>query len=250
MANPQFKIVKGTDYIDIYVPITSQGKFRCKTRRNFKEYGKGFAPKSNIIPTDAYMEWQIGYDKVIGDENKETSLDNLVFIGANGKKKSPYELSEILYLLCKLNLISKEEIDDLINTIGNMHNFLQDMYEIQLKSERKIKINNQKFYKSSITLPTFNRVNKNSEIVTQISIKNQQYAAGVQPMLYVTIPVTEFENSDRLIGRTSADEEFGILRVNKDKTDIFKNIFLCFGMCSDAHHHDTMEILKLISDNI
>ena len=36
MANPQFKIVKGTDYIDIYVPITSQGKFRCKTRRNFK----------------------------------------------------------------------------------------------------------------------------------------------------------------------------------------------------------------------
>lgn len=250
MANPQFKIVEGTDYIDIYVPITSQGKFRCKTRKNFEEYGKGFAPKSNIITEDVYVEWQIGYDRVLGDENKETSLDNLVFAGANNKVKNPYELSEILYLLCKLNLVSKDEIDDLIKTIDNMDNFLQDMYEIQLKAEEKIEIYDLHFYKSSITLPTFNKLNKNSNIVTQISIKNQQYATGVQPMLYITIPVTEFENSDRLIGNTSANEKFGILRVDKSMTDVFKNVFLCFGMCSKAHHHDILEILKLISNNI
>jgi len=250
MVSQKILLEKHSDYIDIYIPLTSQGKFRCKTRNNFQEYGKGFAPKSTPIPSNAYVEWQIGYDRIVGDESKETCLDSLTFTGANGKTKNPFELSEIIYHLCKIGIISKNEIEDIIKTIDNMHNFLQDTYSIQSSIEENVIINDEEFFKSVITLPTFNKVNSSCSIVTQISIEKQQYATGVQPMLYINIPVNEFENANRIIGNTSSSEKFGILRINKDKTDVIKNLFLCFGMCSASHHHDIIEILNLIKNNI
>ena len=95
--NSNIKINVFDDNIIVSVPIISQGKFRCKTRNNFQEFGIGVAPKSEIISENAYMEWQIGYDCKVLDNDKETTLPNLVFIGSNGKQKNPYELSEILY---------------------------------------------------------------------------------------------------------------------------------------------------------
>ena len=110
---PSIKIVKKDDSLNVYVPLTSQGKFRCKIRDNFQEYGTGFAPKSTLIPSNAYVEWQIGYDRLLNDEKKTTSLGNLKFIGANGKNKNPYELSEIMYMMCELGCFSSSELDRL-----------------------------------------------------------------------------------------------------------------------------------------
>ena len=250
MANPKVTFKEYDDFIEIYVPLTSKGKFRCKTRDDFQEYGVSFAPKENPIPENAYIEWQIGYDRVEGDEGKETSLDNLTFTGANGKTKNPYELSEILFYLCKNDLVSKTEIEDIIDKINNMHNYLQDIYSINVSIEDNVAINNEDFFKSVITLPTFNKKNLSCDIIIQISIEKQQYATGVQPMLYINIPVHEFENSERIIGNNSKKEKFGILRINREKFEVIENVFICFGMCSASHHHDIVEILNLIKDNI
>ena len=250
MADINIKYIVHNDYIDIYVPLTSQGKFRCKTRNNFQEYGIGFAPKSDPIPKNAYVEWQIGYDKIIGKDGKKTRLENITFEGANGKTKCLYELSEILYFLCKKELVSKNKLKELKNRINNMHDYLQDMYKIKTDIDKMININDEDFYKSVITLPTFDKKNDSCDIVTQISIEKQQYATGVQPMLYMTIPVTEFLNADRIIGNTSKVEEYGILRIDRNKVDVIENIFLCFGMCSESHHKDIISILEKIEENI
>lgn len=248
IQNAHLKIEK--DYIDVYVPLRCKGKFRCKTRNDFQEYGISFGPSSTIIPTNAYVEWQIGYDKVVGDEDKTTTLENLTFKGANKKQKNLYELSEIMYYLCQNKLFKEEELDNMIETIENIENFLQEKYRIQSSIEDSIIINEEEFYKSVITLPTFNKKNDSCSVTIQISIEKQQYGTGVQPMLYINIPVVEFENSDKIIGNTSKKEKFGILRINKEKIDIIKNVFICFGMCSSSHHHDILEILKIIKNNI
>ena len=250
MANPQIEFDVKKNSIEIKVPLTSQGKFRCKKRNNFQEYGIGFAPKSEIIPNNAYVEWQIGYDMILGDDSKNSTLEHLTFTGANDKEKCLYELSEIMYYLCKNNIASKSEINDLIETIDNMHEFLQDSFSIKSEIVGSVIINGNDFYESVISLPTFNKVNNSCDIIIQISIEKQQYATGVQPMLYVNIPVTEFDNEKLIIGNTSVDEKYGILTINKDNFDVIKNIFICFGMCSSAHHHDILEILKIIRDNI
>ena len=78
----------------VSLPLVSQGKFRCKKRDDIQDFGKGFAPKSIPITRDAYLEWQIGYDTIIGKDEKPTKLNSeeFVFTGANGKLKHPYEL--------------------------------------------------------------------------------------------------------------------------------------------------------------
>ena len=246
----QIKITKKDDYINVYVPIISQGKFRCKFRNGFQEYGVGLAPKSTIIPNNAYIEWQIGYDKLVKDSKKKTRLKSIKFIGANGKEKNPYELSEIFYCLCENKVILKKEINELIDTIENIKGFLQEIYSIEVSKENTIVINDEDFYKSTITLPTFNKINPNSNITIQVSIEKQQYATGVQPMLYVNIPISDFENADKLIGNTSKNEKYGILRIDKERKNLIKDIFVCFGMCSKSHQHDILEILKSIRDSL
>ncbi len=250
MATPKIEIVDEKDQILVYVPITTVKKFRCKVRDNFQDYGIVHAPKSKPIPENAYMEWQIGYDKSEKDEDKETFLTNLWFQGANGVMKNPYELSELFYLLCKHNYITREEVNSLINDIEKTTTFLNEIFLIHSEIEDNVVFNNEEFYKSVIKLPTFNKKNTSSNIIIQISIEKQQYAVAVQPMLYINIPITEFENKDKLINNTSQEEKYGILRLNRNNSEFIKNAFICFGMCSDKHNHDILEILKVIRDNI
>lgn len=250
MVKYEIKIKTKNDYVEVQIPLISRGKFRCKTRNNFQEFGKGFAPKSEIITENAYVEWQIGYDKKTNDDSKKTSLKNIEFVGANGNLKNPYELAEIFYQLCQIGFIKKNEIKNLINTIEKTNKFFKEKHEIHSEILKKTSFNNEDFYESIITLPTFNKKNKSCDMIIQISIEKQQYATGVQPMLYLNIPIYEFENKDKIIGHTSQKEKYGILKIDQEKSEVFKNIFICFGMCSDSHHHDILKILEKIYENL
>ena len=121
---PEMKYEINTNAITVSLPLTSQGKFRCKNRSDIQEFGEGFAPKTTLIKEESYLEWQIGYDTIIGKDEKDTKLKgaNFVFVGANGKSKYPYELSEILYFMCNRGVISQEEIDQLYKKIDNITN--------------------------------------------------------------------------------------------------------------------------------
>ncbi len=235
----------------VNLPLTSQGKFRCKTRNDIQEFGNGFAPKSTIITNNSYLEWQIGYDTIIGKDEKETRLnsDEFVFIGANKKSKHPYELSEITYFMCKNNIISKKEILDVCNKIASIKTFLQDKYSIEVKKEDSVTLNNIKFLSSSTKLPTFITQPRDSKLLIEIMIQKQQYATGVQPMLYLIIPVNAFDNANKIINHTSAETPNGIITFDENMKSVVFDLLICFGMCSTAHNHDVLEILNVIVKN-
>jgi hypothetical protein len=232
------------------LPLISQGKFRCKKREDIQDFGKGFAPKSTPITKDAYLEWQIGYDTIIGNDEKPTKLNTeaFVFTGANGKLKHPYELSEIVFYMCKQNIITKEEIKNIILKINNISDFLQEKFIIEVKKEGEIILNDLKFLSSSTKLPTFIIRNDNNLLI-EIMIQKQQYATDVQPMLYLDIPVDAFSNRDNIINHTSTETPLGHLIFDSSQKFLIFNILLCFGMCSAAHNHDIKEIIKVIMKN-
>ena len=252
MKIPNCKYELLTDSVNVLIPITSSSnsKFRCKKREGFQGFGTTLAPSSNAIPEMAYMEWQIGFDVVAGDSSKVTKLKHLTYIGANGKTKHPYELAEIFYDLCNLGLITLDEVDDLISKIENMNISIQDDYSISSDVLENEVISDIEFNKSVITLPTFIKTNDSCAVIIEIITQKQQYASGVQPMLYLDIPVREFANSNDIVGRTSKITPYGVLNVNVDKTSLIKDIFLCFGLCSASHKHDILEILKLIKQDV
>lgn len=248
---PEMRYKIKEDKIIVELPITSQGKYRCKRRSDIQDFGMGFAPKTTIITSDSYLEWQIGYDTIIGNEGKRTTLnsDEFVFTGANRKLKYPYELSEIVYYMCKNKWISKEEILKIYQKIEENEVFLQEKYLIDVKKEETVTLNKIKFLSSSTKLPTFIMNTNGSKMLIEIMIQKQQYATGVQPMLYLDVPVDAFYNKDDIIGHTSSETPNGILIFDKNEKDILLNLLICFGMCSKAHNHDVKEILKVIIKN-
>ena len=239
------------DRVKVILPLTSRGKFRCKIRNDIQAFGNGFAPKSTIIPENAYLEWQIGYDTVIGKKEKNTRLkaNSFTFTGANKKAKHPYELSEIAYFMCKNGLITKKEMKDVYNNIDRIKTFMRDKFTIETKKEDPLTLNNIKFLSSSTKLPTFITHLDDSKIMAEIMIEKQQYATDVQPMLYLIVPVKEFVNSNDIINHTSSETPNGILFFDATSKGIIFELLTCFGTCSESHNHDIKEIIKVIIDN-
>lgn len=245
---PEVEYVVKDDRVEVSLPITSQGKFRCKTRTELQEFGIGFAPKTTNIPSNAYVEWQIGYDTIIGKDEKDTKLntDDCVFVGANGKNKHPYELSEIVYYMCQKGIITEEELDSVYNCISDIDVFLQEKYPIKSHKEDPVQINDVSFLSSSTKLPTFITTVDGSQLAIEIMIQKQQYATGTQAMLYLVVPVIAFDNSRDIINHTSAETEKGILSFDASSKELVFSLLICFGMCSRSHNHDIKEILQVI----
>ena len=78
-----------------------------------------------------------------------------------------------------------------------------------------------------------------------MSIQKQQYAAGVQPMIYFAIPLRSFENSKDFNGRSSKQGDELIYILDKKNIDVLLSLFKVFGTASPAHNYDIKEILKV-----
>ena len=112
-----------------------------------------------------------------------------------------------------------------------------------------ILLNEIEFLSSSTKLPTFITKSNGSKLLIEIMIQKQQYATGVQPMLYLIVPVDAFKNSTQIINHTSKQTPYGELILNATEKELLLNLLKCFGMCSKAHNHDVKEIIKVIIQN-
>ena len=102
--------------IKVAIPLTNgTGKTRIKKRSALNEYGLPVSTKTEAFTQNCYVEWQIGYDVIKSDSAKmeRTSLKDLSFIGANGKEKTLYELSEYIKYFYDWGVVSKEALTEI-----------------------------------------------------------------------------------------------------------------------------------------
>ena len=237
--------------VEASIRLQSKGRFRLKMRDNIQDFGEGFAPSKLKITSNSYLEWQIGYATEIGNKKKSTALEGskFEFKGANNQRKYPYELSEILFYMCKQGDFEETEIESLIAKIADTNDFIKDRFSIKSEKKEPLSFNGLDFLASSTTLPTFITKVKGSQMMIEIMIQKQQYAAGIQPMLYLIVPASAFDNSEDVIGNTSVATPFGIVHFDAENKNVVSTLFNCFGMLSSAHNHDVIEILKVIMRN-
>lgn len=234
------------------IRATNAGKFRFKKRQNRLDFGETFSTREGIFDDQTYLEWQIGYDVPINDveaDKKVTKLTSRRFIGSNGKTKYPYELSEIFYKAMELKFISIEEVKNLLKEIGDYKSFI-DEKAITVEHHSRLTFNGINYEETSIKLPTLFMVETLDGTQIEISIQKQQYASGVQPMVYFCIPLKVFKNSSVLYGRSSVSSDKLEYAINK--SNVLNLIFMMkvFGMASKRHNHDIVEILKILLDII
>lgn len=243
--------IKGNDIL-LIIPATNAGKFRFKKRKNRLDFGEIFSTRECLFDKQTYLEWQIGYDipvKEVEDGKKETKLTSRHFVGSNGKTKYPYELSEIFFEAMKLKLIAKEQVEDLLKKIDNYKDFI-DEKAITVEYHSQITINGINFEETSIKLPTLFMIETQDETQIEVSIEKQQYASGVQPMVYFCIPLKAFKNSSDLQGKSSVSGDKLEYVINKTNVSNLIDMIKVFGMASERHNHDIVEILKILLEII
>lgn len=223
---------------------TNRGKIRVKTRECPLEFGQSFATRNKKTTKREYIEWQVGYDRLAGDEKKPTALSEFEFIGANGKRKNPYELSEIVYHMINAKLVDKDEIKNLLEKVKENNFFFDEEYQITVHKKGEVILEGLDFQQTYINLPTF--VYEFKGLITEISIQKQQYAAGVQPMVYMSLPIISLDNAEELLGVKADTNSRFILTIDRTNKKYFLDMFEIFSMCSKAHQHDVIEILKLL----
>lgn len=232
----------------LIIPATNAGKFRFKKRKNRLDFGETFSTRECCFDDDTYLEWQIGYDipvKDVEDGKGETKLTQKHFIGSNGKRKYPYELSELLYTAIEQGFITKKDVKDLCDEVGKYKNFI-DNKSISVEHHAKLTINGMNFEETSIKLPTLFMVETLDHTQIEVSIQKQQYASGVQPMIYFCIPIKAFSNCSHIMGRSSVAKDTLCYSINKNNVLNLVYLMKIFGMASKRHNHDVVQILQTI----
>jgi hypothetical protein len=188
----------------VAIPLTAtSGKARIKQRDMLNAYGLPVATCQTPLTQSCYVEWQVGYDVVVSEEEKLglTTLKDLRFTGANGKEKALYELSEYVYYLTRWDFISKTDLENLKKTLLSIPDEkLFDVHsDLSIKRSHFIEkeINGVPFFTARVEYPLIVHKFGEYEIVAEIITKEKQYAVGVQPMLYLCFPITELKTASR-----------------------------------------------------
>ena len=178
--------------------------------------------RQNELKEDDLLEWQISYYK-----------EDKVLIEAGKMLKIAYEHG----------IITKEELEELIDYVKKIPKLFDEEFEITKKPT------NTKF------LEEFKVIFRHTPIIhkdldngcfVEAELKHKQKAVGYQPMLYVFIPVKNVvaNNLTRsLAGRTAAPKE--IVKWFPTKNDII-GIMKTFAVLSQKHRNDVIEIIEKI----
>lgn len=239
--------------IKVAIPLTKgTEKTRIKRRAILNEYGIPVSTKIEPFTQNCYVEWQIGYDIIKTDDKKleKTTLKNFSFIGANGKEKTLYELSEYIKYFYDWKVISRESLTNVKKYLQQFseNSFLDMNPELSIKRTHPVNktINDFDFMWTKVEYPLLVYKFGNFEIVAEIKITEKQHAIGTQPMLYLCFPITELENSAQLLGRTAQTKETANFIINNNNIKVFLEMLKLFGILSKNHNKDIISIIDVI----
>lgn len=250
---PKILIKEQEHKIEVPILLTAvSGKIRIKNRSIVNEYGTPVAVKRDGFALSNYVEWQIGYDVVKKEVEKlsESSLPDTEFVGANGKTKALYELSEYIWYFYKWSIITKEDLDQVIDYLNSIQNndLIGNNSELQIDRSHPIakNINGFDFEYTQVKYPLLIHKFNGYEIVTEIKITEKQYAVGTQPMLYLCFPITELKSEASLIGRVAETKEIAYFEISERNVKVFLEMLKMFGTLSNSHRHDILQIINTI----
>lgn len=250
---PKILIKEKEHKIEVPILLTAvSGKIRIKNRSILNEYGTPVAVKRDNFALSNYVEWQIGYDVVKKEVEKlaESSLPDTEFVGANGKTKALYELSEYIWYFYKWGIVSKNDLLNIVeylNTIPN-NGLIDSNSELQIDRSHPMakNINGFDFEYTQVKYPLLIHKFNGYEIVTEIKITEKQYAVGTQPMLYLCFPVTELKAETNLLGRVAKTKEISYFEITESNINVFLEMLKMFGILSNNHRHDIIQIINTI----
>ena len=243
------KLLENSNNLQVIIPNKNKGRFRFLEKTD--TFYEIFATQQRSFTKNVFLEWQIGYDISHAAAAKSTCLNtpDFIFTNSKGVKKFPYEISEIVYKLTRLSIINIEELLAVCATISSYNDFFSDKITEENENKKTIK-NELQFDRYSITLPSYWLKNKDNTDIN-VAIKRQQYAYGVQPMVYFCIPINSFVNGDEVLGFSSKQKDCPLIYViDRSNIDVVFNLLKTLAMASENHKRDILAILEVLINNL
>jgi hypothetical protein len=85
-------------------------------------------------------------------------------------------------------------------------------------------------------------------IKVEIVVKEKQKAIGIQPMLYLCLPLKLMEEFSQLESQTVNSKQKASYLVNKNNFHFILETMRIFALLSKKHHRDVVNILRTILD--
>lgn len=119
-----------------------------------------------------------------------------------------------------------------------------DKMRISRTSPVETVINDIDFYEMKVSYPIIVHKFGNYDIHTEVMNREKQRGVGVQPMLYVCIPVTMLSFDTDPLSRVLQSKETSDWVIGKPEAQLSLELFRIFGMLSNKHRHDVLAILE------
>lgn len=210
------------------------------------------ATRKTSLDSDCYLEWQNSYDLKKDNSNFEKHYASVKNKGEiKNEKGEPtdryiYELSDYLIEIIKQKFIKLDHIKKLLKEIKEEKEFLTDELEIYRSHPKKYQFKQWTFLKCTITYPLLIYEISNLLIKVEIVVKEKQKAVGIQPMLYLCIPLKLMVEFPQLEGQTVNSKQKSSYLVDKNNFHFIIETIRIFALLSKKHHQDVVNILTTI----
>lgn len=227
----------------IELPLTNPtGKIRVKRRGKRSNYGLPVATRAESFTEDDYVEWQISY--ATQDPPKESKIEDIVI----NNTQIGFELTKLLYEGIKLNIFSKDNIEEMEKFVDNVQptETLEENEKIFREGgSQEIKGGFKKFIEKA---PLFIKKNEEKGFFIEIILRHKQRAVGLQAMVYLCIYVEKLKdkNGNSLIGRSAETREFGRFEITSGNKELITDVVKAFAIASLQHKNDISNILEQI----
>jgi hypothetical protein len=219
-------------------------KNKQKKKALIEDYFREFKPTSLIQElTEFFEETEDIQRKDFKEKLKEIfeKHKQILIIKEHKDNKTyvMYELADLFKMAMKNDVISKEEIKELLD-FNKEKIDIEGQYSVQRKPLNKTISENFEYYEENA--PLFIK-RMNDKFFTEIQIKHKQRAVGYQGMVYFCIWIKSLKDKEEksLIGRKAKSNEKVIVELSKE--DLF-NIAKTFMITSQDHEWDMKKILK------
>ena len=177
--------------------------------------------------------------RTIFEQNKETIIKK---VHKNDKEYVSYELSDMFEGLFEANIITKKEIEELMDY--NKEDILDIEKDYNVKRETTDKILKKEFEFLNEKAPLL-ILNINDTSFVEMILQHKQRAVGYQCMIYfgVYMSAVKDSNGNSVIGRTAKSKEEITVEISKEH---LLGIAKSFIVASEEHAWDMKKILKEI----
>ena len=242
-----------SQFIKIILPLTSHSsKIRVKKRKDIFYQGIPLATRQENITSDCYFEWQISYD--LKETNPkfaqlhQLTLNKLKMVDQEGNPTGRYiyELSDLLVEILRKGFIDLKHLKKFLKEVKSEEKFVEEELEVCRTQPRKYKFGKWTFLESTIKHPLLIYEISNLILKIEIIIKEKQKALGIQPMLYLCIPMKLVEEYPEIENKLAETNQKATYLITKNNFQFVIETIKIFSILSRKHQKDIINILRTI----